>query len=87
MTKQEEVDKILTKYTGKTGSHLDVVKQELAEVGVVIKVDRELPDFRTFFDSISNLSGEVKRQALLKYVRDVVLEEDGYVAVESILED
>ena len=40
MTKQEEVDRILTLYTGKTGIHLDGVKRELSKAGVVIKVDR-----------------------------------------------
>ena len=40
MTKQEEVDRILTLYTGKTGIHLDGVKRELSKAGVVIKTDR-----------------------------------------------
>ena len=44
MTKQEEVDKILIKYTGKTGEHLDAVKRELSEAGVVIKGEGELPN-------------------------------------------
>ena len=46
MTKRREVDNILTKYTGRTGADLDIVKQELSEVGVVIKVERELPKGR-----------------------------------------
>jgi len=37
LTKQEEVDRILIKYTGRTGAHLDKVKHELSQVGVVIK--------------------------------------------------
>ena len=39
----KEVDRILTLYTGKTGMHLDVVKRELSEAGVVIKVEDWLP--------------------------------------------
>jgi len=35
---REEIDIILTKYTGRTGSHLDVVKRELTEAGVALKV-------------------------------------------------
>ena len=53
--------------------------------GVVIKVERELPDFETFYASTDNLIGEAKRQALLKYIRDLGLEEDGYVAVEPLI--
>ncbi len=33
-----EVDRILIRHTGKMGTHLDVVKRELADAGVVIKV-------------------------------------------------
>jgi len=40
--KQKEADRILTKYTGRTGEHLDIVKRELSKAGVVIK-GREPP--------------------------------------------
>ena len=44
MTKREEIDRILTRHTGKTGVHLDVVKRELSKAGVVVKADRDLPE-------------------------------------------
>jgi len=43
--KRKEVDRILILYTGRTNVHLDVVKNKLAEAGVVIKVKMELPAY------------------------------------------
>ena len=48
MAAREEIDRILAKYTGRTGMHLDVVKRELSKAGVVIRVERELPDSRKY---------------------------------------
>ena len=57
----EEVDRILTLYTGKTGMHLDVVKRELSEAGVVIKKEGELPSiFDVNDDTISALEYKKK---------------------------
>jgi len=76
MTKQEEVDKILTKYTFRTAMHLDEVKRELLEAGVVIKVDRELP----LLDCYSAYPTVVEKvqQDMLKA---------GYVPVEPLIKE
>ncbi len=44
MATKEEIDKVLILATGKTGQHLDAFKKELSELGVVIKVDEDMPD-------------------------------------------
>lgn len=41
MDKREEIDRVLIKYTKRTGEHLDEVKRELSDLGVVVKVDRK----------------------------------------------
>ena len=88
MNKQEEIDRILTKHTGKTGSHLDMVKRELSEAGVVIKVDRELPELEhpKYLER-----GITSDEDLLKFAQAIELAtkidvlKAGYVAVEPLI--
>jgi len=88
MTKQEAVDRILIKYTGRTGNHLDVVKRELAEVGVVIRVERGLP---AMDDKFLDLDGGVRDREIdwgdaYEEGRTNLIQ-NGYVAVEPLLEE
>lgn len=78
MTKQREVDRILIKYTKRTGADLDVVKQELSEAGVVIRVDKELPTrFLIITRSPQNAYEQAERDMLTA----------GYVATIPLIEE
>ena len=79
----EEVDRILTLYTGKTGIHLDEIKRELSRAGVVIKAARELP--QTWYEYV----GEITESDLLKAIRQTQADimEAGYVAVEPFIKE
>lgn len=85
MIKQEEIDRILTRYTGRTGIHLDVVKRELSKAGVVIKVDRELPENPYTFEeptyTITQMIDGWMHKGYEKAQEDMA----GYVAVEPLI--
>ena len=84
-TKQEEIDRILTLATGKTGVHLDKVKRELSEAGVVIKVDYKYPDKKLPVCELVDPSGidySWKWQRHCPLIKEV-----GYVAVEPLVKE
>jgi len=84
MTKRIEVDRILIRYTGRTGADLNVVKRELSEAGVVIKVDRELPDSPWGFNADNGLT-EARILTRGYYCAEHDMLMAGYVAVEPLV--
>ena len=81
--KREGIDKVLILATGKTGMHLDAFKRELAELGVVIKVDRELP---VMTGSFVGLDESTIREVYYHQRAIIELLNDGYVVVEPLIE-
>ncbi len=77
MTKREELDKILILATGKTGEHLDKVKQDLSELGVVVRVERGHDSDCSTHNDPAYPNGEC----------DCVVLPVGCVAVEPLIED
>ena len=84
MTKREEIDSILLRAALEMGVHLDVVKGRLSELGVVIKVDRELPEGSHYV-----VAGGRKRLVDLGYIKMGQQEmlAAGYVLVEPLIEE
>jgi len=75
-----EIDKVLILATGKTGVHLEKVKQDLSDLGVVRKVDRELPEIKP-----SGMAGWEKAWITGCYDTVKAYEEAGYGAFEPLI--
>lgn len=76
MSKRAEIDKVLILATGKAGADLDKVKQDLSDLGVVIKVERELPP--QWVCSKCNQKFELSNEGLSRA---------GYEVVEPLIEE
>ena len=93
MNKQEEIREWAKKFlqgVAHNGYYEDLevrMLEELGELGVVIKVDGELPDTSTFIASLleSVLSHEERVEALKKHSRALELEEAGYAKTKPLI--
>ena len=91
MSKQEEtrkdIDKVLIAATGRTGEDLDKVKRVLSELGVVVKVERELP--HPWRDDCMSAHSETCKTCdnceILEWAQFDLIE-SGYVATVPLIE-
>ncbi len=85
MATREEVDRILTVHTGKTGIHLDAVKRELSEAGVVIKVENVGIDLTYAYEVTGSIS-DTDLTIIVNAVEEAY-KSAGHVATEPLVEE
>jgi len=83
MDTREVVRNYIGVVTRASGVHLDAIMEELSKFGVVVKVDRELPEENsgkhTWYDDDYGQAGRIGYRLAIEDV-----EEAGYVAVEPL---
>ena len=84
--RREEIDKVLIRATGKTGVHLERFKKELFDLGVVVKVERKLPNWIEDCPSANSETCETCNNCEIFDFALFDIIEAGYTAWEPLIE-